>query len=61
MLSSQRLPKQDSFYLRKNRNGVCFFHWSIRIDGKHHQPSLKTRSYHEAVKSALKLLKQSNV
>lgn len=60
MLSYQRLPKQDSLYLRKNRNGVYYFRWSIRIDGKHHQPSLslKTRNYHEAIQLALDLIKR---
>ncbi|WP_315905530.1 tyrosine-type recombinase/integrase [Vibrio fluvialis] len=60
MLSSQRLPKQDALYLRKNRNGVYYFRWSVRIDSKHHQPSvsLKTRNFHEAVQLAVGLIER---
>ncbi|EMK6669935.1 hypothetical protein V9J75_003450 [Vibrio fluvialis] len=60
LLSSQRLAKQDALYLRKNRNGVYYFRWNVRIDSKHHQPSvsLKTRNFHEAVQLALDLIER---
>ncbi|HHF2856435.1 TPA: tyrosine-type recombinase/integrase [Vibrio diabolicus] len=54
MLSNQRLSSKKSLYLITSRTGVFAFRWNLRVDGKHHQPtlSLKTRDYLKAVKLA---------
>ncbi|MBE4001237.1 site-specific integrase [Vibrio parahaemolyticus] len=54
MLSNQRLSSRKSLYLITSRTGVFAFRWNLRVDGKHHQPtlSLKTRDYLQAVKLA---------
>ncbi|HHF3144725.1 TPA: tyrosine-type recombinase/integrase [Vibrio diabolicus] len=54
MLSNQRLSSKKSLYLITSRTGVFAFRWNLRVDGKHHQPtlSLKTRDYLQAVKLA---------
>lgn len=52
MLSNQRLSSRKSLYLITSRTGVFAFRWNLRVNGKHHQPtlSLKTRDYLQAVK-----------
>ncbi|HHK8519044.1 TPA: tyrosine-type recombinase/integrase [Vibrio parahaemolyticus] len=54
MLSNQRLSSRKSLYLITSRTGVFAFRWNLRVNGKHHQPtlSLKTRDYLQAVKLA---------
>lgn len=54
MLSNQRLSSRKSLYLITSRTGVFAFRWNLRVNGKHHQPtlSLKTRDYLQAVKFA---------
>ncbi|MFN1513502.1 tyrosine-type recombinase/integrase [Vibrio owensii] len=54
MLSNQRLSSRKSLYLITSRTGVFTFRWNLRVNGKHHQPtlSLKTRDYLQAVKLA---------
>ena len=54
MLSNHRLPSRKALYLFTSRTGVYTFRWSIRNNGKHHQPtlSLKTRDYLTAVRLA---------
>ncbi|HCE2053353.1 TPA: site-specific integrase [Vibrio parahaemolyticus] len=54
MLSNQRLSSRKSLYLITSRTGVFTFRWNLRVNGKHHQPtlSLKTRDYLQAVKFA---------
>ncbi|EJG1858564.1 tyrosine-type recombinase/integrase [Vibrio parahaemolyticus] len=54
MLSNQRLSSKKSLYLITSRTGVFAFRWNLRVNGKHHQPtlSLKTRDYLQAVKLA---------
>ncbi|WP_101959942.1 site-specific integrase [Vibrio harveyi] len=57
MLSNQRLSSRKSLYLITSRTGVFAFRWNLRVNGKHHQPtlSLKTRDYLQAVKLASEL------
>lgn len=52
MLSNQRLSSRKSLYLITSRTGVFTFRWNLRVNGKHHQPTLsqKTRDYLQAVK-----------
>ncbi len=54
MLSNQRLSSRKSLYLITSRTGIFTFRWNLRVNGKHHQPtlSLKTRDYLQAVKLA---------
>lgn len=54
MLSNQRLSSRKSLYLITSRTGVFTFRWNLRVNGKHHQPtlSLKTTDYLQAVKLA---------
>lgn len=57
MLSNQRLSSRKSLYLITSSTGVFAFRWNLRVNGKHHQPtlSLKTRDYLQAVKLALEI------
>ncbi len=54
MLSNQRLTSRKTLYLFTSRTGVYAFRWNVRVNGKHHQPSLslKTRDYMTAVRFA---------
>lgn len=54
MLSNHRLSSRKALYLFTSRTGVYTFRWSVRANGKHHQPtlSLKTRDYLTAVRLA---------